>query len=121
MKISQKLMITKKDGWYYRLEPIYAICGVNDTGSDFDSPCPSELASKELDLVKKILRKNKIRYITKSVPTMNIFCIKRFIIVSEEDKYKALRLIDHLRSETRLLYFCWRSHSYDSFEDDLPF
>jgi hypothetical protein len=119
MKISQKLMITKKNGWYSRLEPIYAICGVNDTGSDSDSPCPSELASKELDLVKKILRKNKIRYITKSVPTINIFCISRFIIVSEDDRFKALELIDHLIIKTSLLYLCRRSHYKN--EDDLPF
>ena len=40
-KISLKTKIVRIDGWRSRLEPINAICGVNDTGSYSDSPCPS--------------------------------------------------------------------------------
>ena len=90
-KISLKMRLIELNAWNYRQEPIYAICGVNDTGSSEDSP------------------------------TNNAFCVAKYIVVSEEDRYKALDLIDHLLFETRLLYMCRRSHYKNQYEGDLPF
>jgi hypothetical protein len=120
-KISFEMRIIELNPWNHRLEPIHAICGVNDTGSSEDSPCPSEVANIELDMVKDILKENGIKFKSISVPTNNAFCIAKYIVVSEEDRYKALELIDHLLFETRLLYMCRRSHYKNQYEDDLPF
>lgn len=120
-KIYLKMRLIELNAWNYRKEPIYAICGVNDTGSSEDSPCPSDVANFELDKVKDILRENGIKFKSISVPTNNAFCIAKYIVVSEEDRYKALDLIDHLIFETRLLYMCRRSHYKNQYEGDLPF
>ncbi len=115
------MRLIELNAWNHRLEPIYAICGVNDTGSSEDSPCPSEVANIELDKVKAILKENEIKFKFISVPTNNVFCIAKYIVVSEEDRYKALELIDHLLFETRLLYMCSSSHYKNKNENNLPF
>jgi hypothetical protein len=120
-KISLEMKIIELNAWNYRLEPIYAICGVNDTGSSEDSPCPSSVANFELDKVKDILIENGIKFKSISVPTNNVFCIAKYIIVSVDDRFKALELIDHLIFNTSLLYLCRGSHYKNQDEDDLPF
>ena len=109
-KISLKMRLIKSSAWSYCREPIYAICGVNDTGLFQDSPCPSYVANLELDKVKGILKENKIKFRSITVPTSNIFRVAKYIVVSEEDRYKAIGLIDYLIFETRLLYMCRSSH-----------
>jgi hypothetical protein len=103
-KISLKTKLVQINGWRSRLEPINAICGANDTGSYSDSPCPTSVALAELKKVKIILRENQIKFRSTILNTSNVFCMARYIVVSESDKERAIELIRHLTPETRLLY-----------------
>ena len=104
--ITLKTKYVKTDGWRGRLEPINAICGSNDTGNYSDSPCPSDVRKKEIQMVTSILRKNNIRYRTTWGQTSSVFCVAQYVVVSEQDKARAIELIEDLPSMTRLLYLC---------------
>jgi len=65
--------------------PALAIVGASDTGTSYDSPCPTESALEEMKRFRKeVLRplgiKSRIRWGT----TSNVFCIKRWLVVPEE-------------------------------------
>jgi len=105
-KISLKTQIVRIDGWRSRREPINAICAANDTGMSYDSPCPSNVCKDEIKKATAILKSNGIKYKTTYGHTSNVFCIARYIVVSEDDKENARNLLSHLVDETRLLYLC---------------
>lgn len=93
-----------RNGWRGYVQPINAVCGANDTGTYSNSPCNSNVRIKELNQVKSILRKNKIRFKQMYCETSNAFCIHVYICVDPENKEKAKNLIEPLIDETRLLY-----------------
>lgn len=108
-KISTKKRWVQSSGWRGYYEPIYWVAGANDTGSFSDSPCPTKIATAELAKVRRILRRNGIRY--REVPTQssNVFCIHRYLVVSEADHARACEIVaDNYNSElkhiTNLLY-----------------
>ena len=113
-KSTRKYISTKKK-WIstgaYRgyWEPIYHVAGANDTGMASDSPCPSDVATKELKMVKGFLRRHRIGVKEMACQTSNVFCVHRYIVVSEADYMRARQLVSEhynskLRKETRLLY-----------------
>lgn len=93
MTISLKKRWVASDGWRGREVPVNAVAGCSDTGSWDDSPCPSNVATAELNEAKGILKKAGIRYRTTWGTTSNIFCIHRYVVVAEEDVDKASQLV----------------------------
>ena len=104
--ISKKMKYVSTDGWRGYYEPINAVCGANDTGTYDDSPCHSDDCFEELSRAKKILKKNNIKFISHWGQTSNVFCIHRYLLTNPEDREEALKLLEPLISETRLLYLC---------------
>ena len=92
------------DGWRGYQRPIYAIAGANDTGMWDDSPCPSDVAERELNDLKKKLR--GIPHEEMVCETSNVFCIHRYIIVPPFYLNKAKEIVsEHINNtQTRLLY-----------------
>ncbi len=108
-KITTRKQWVQTDGWRGYEEPIYWVAGANDTGDYYDSPCPSGKATEELKSVKSILRENKIRYREVATNSSNVFCLKRYIIVSPADIEKAKQVVggkydEELKQATDLLY-----------------
>lgn len=103
-KISTKKHFVRTDGWRGYEEPIYAVCGANDTGTASDSPCRTEVANKELGMVKSILRKAGIPCKHVYCQSSNVFCVHRYLVVPAEETERARGLIQPLISETTLLY-----------------
>lgn len=104
--ISTRKIWIATDGWRGYEQPVDALCGANDTGAWRDSPCPSDVRQIELDMVKTILRKNKIKYKQTVCKSSNVFCAHFYICVSKEDKPRATKLIEPLVDKTELLYLC---------------
>lgn len=104
--ISTRKIWIDTDGWRGYEQPINAVCGANDTGMWSDSPARSDVREKELNMVKTILRKNRIRFKQTVCRSSNVFCVHVYLCVSKEDKERATELIEPLIEETRLLYLC---------------
>lgn len=94
------------DGWRGYEQPMYAICGANDTGMSYDSPCKTNVCLLELNMAMSALKKNNIPYKLKTCETSNIFCVHHYIIVKPIDKDRAYNLIEDLLQnvKTELLY-----------------
>jgi hypothetical protein len=109
-KIGSKFITTKKwvqsDGWRGYEEPIYSVCGVNDTGMWDDSPCKSDVGARELAEVITILKKNKIPTRKVVCQSSNLFCIKRYVIVPPKyiDVARELAEVYYNEVDTTLLY-----------------
>lgn len=99
----------KTDGWRgYRI-PARAVLGASDTGTWDDSPCPSALAEKELNWFRRsFLRPNKIRSRVVFGETSNVFCAKRWLVVSNDDweraAWMALRFLHNQQNHLRLAH-----------------
>jgi|SRR5580700_6562014 hypothetical protein len=102
--ISLKKKYVRTDGWRGYEQPVFAAAGANDTGTWSDSPCPSDVCKKELDMFKARLRKEKISFKTTWGKTSNVFCIHRYVVVAEQDLDRAKEIAEELTHETRLLY-----------------
>lgn len=102
--------LTKKwvsiDGYRGYEEPVYAVCGANDTGMWSDSPCPSNVAEAELKAMESVLDIAKIPHKLHTCETSNVFCVHHYLVVPPKFVDKARKLVDnHLESATtRLLY-----------------
>lgn len=104
----------KSTGWVtsggYRgyEEPVYAVCGANDTGMWEDSPCKSNVAEAELKEAKEALKKAGIPTKLMTCETSNVFCVHHYLIVRPIDKAKADKVMEsHLENnDTELLYVC---------------
>jgi hypothetical protein len=96
------------DGWRGYSEPTYAVCGANDTGMWYDSPCKSDVAEAELNAAKAALIKAGIPNKLMTCGSSNVFCVHHYLIVRPKDKQKAYEIIErHLETaETSLLYPC---------------
>lgn len=86
--------------------PKYYVAGANDTGMFSDSPCRSDIAKAELDMVRKHLRKHGIGTRSMWCESSNVFLIRRFIIVKPSDMDRAKALVSELikNIDTNLLY-----------------
>ena len=87
-------------------QPIYAVCGANDTGMWDDSPCPSNVSKKELEDVKALLKRNKIPTKLMTTETSNVFCVHHYLITPPYYIDNARELVEEYlnNNETRLLY-----------------
>jgi len=96
------------DGWRGYNQPIYAICGANDTGTFSDSPCPSDVCERELNLVTTGLRLAGIPFKEMVLETSNVFCVHRYIVVPPKHEEFGKMLVDSVlaNNETGLLYKC---------------
>jgi len=110
-KVGSKFITSKKwvqsDGWRGYEEPIYAVCGVNDTGMWDDSPCKSDVGARELAEMVAVLKKNKIPSKKITCQSSNVFCIRRYLIVPPKYIDTARELIkEHYNNgaDTTLLY-----------------
>ena len=94
------------DAWRGYNEPIYAVCGANDTGSWGDSPCPTYVCDTELKEAIKALKGIPIKCIT--TESSNVFCAHRYVIVPPNFIDEARRLFaeyyETVKDKTRLLY-----------------
>jgi hypothetical protein len=94
------------DGWRGYNEPIYAVCGANDTGMWSDSPCPSDVCERELNGAIEVLKSLKIPTKVITCESSNVFCVHRYVIVPpkyfEEAKLIVREYIDN--TENRLIY-----------------
>jgi len=105
-KISLKKTWVSTSGWRGYQQPIFACAGANDTGGWEDSPCPSSVCEKELNEFCSKLRKAGIKYKKTWGQTSNVFCIARYVAVSEADHAKAHEIAEQHEKETRLFYKC---------------
>jgi hypothetical protein len=105
-KISLKKAWHSTDGWRGYEEPVDAVCGANDTGTWYDSPCNSNTATAELNMARSVLRKAHIPFKSTVCRSSNVFCVHRYICVPSDRKDAAKSLLEPLRYETHLLYIC---------------
>lgn len=105
-KISRKTKYVSTDGWRGYQEPIDAVCGANDTGTYYDSPCPSNVGDSELAAIKGLLKQAGIPFRSQVTRTSNVFCVHKYLVVPAEDVERGKQIVqDYLDSNsTRLLY-----------------
>ena len=83
----------KIDGWRGYPVPALAIVGASDTGGWDDSPCPSKEVKAELRrFQREVLKPRGIASRTRIGHSSNVFCVKRWIVVSKEDFDKSAKL-----------------------------
>lgn len=94
------------DGWRGYSRPKFSVCGANDTGMWGDSPCPSNVAKKELENAKTLLKRNKIPTKLMTTETSNVFCVHHYLITPPSYIDNARELVQEYlqNNETRLLY-----------------
>lgn len=94
------------DGWRGYEEPKYAVCGANDTGNWDDSPCPSDVADREIKEAQLILKSQKIPTKKMTTQSSNVFCIRHYVVVPPHyiKQAKELLLEQYNVNETKLLY-----------------
>ena len=89
-------------------QPIYAVCGANDTGMWADSPCRSDVATSELTGVTEALNELSIPNREMQTHSSNVFCTHRYLIVPPDflDKAKDIVKSYYQSTKTELLYEC---------------
>lgn len=100
------------DNWRgYRI-PGSAVAGASDTGTWWDSPCPSDKVVEEIRrLQRECLRPAGIKSRQRGGGSSNCFCGKRWVCVAERDWNKAAALVQQwLDDNDRSLQFL---HSAD--------
>lgn len=102
--ISTKKILVSTGGWKWRMRPINAIAGCNDTGNEEDSPCPSAVREAEIKGFTALLRREKIKYRLIWGESSNVFCQTQYVVVADEDKQRATELAKSYDSSTRLFY-----------------
>lgn len=90
-----------KDGWGRDsyLIPQFAVVGVSDTGTWPDSPARSEIVGEELEDFRKVLRANRIRSRLRYTQSGNVFCLKKWVVVTGRDFEAASRLAEQYLEE----------------------
>lgn len=105
-KFNFKTKWVSTSGWRGYSEPLYAVCGANNTGMFDDSPCPTAVCEKEIKEAAKAL--GGIPYRLKSLETSNVFCQSVYVIVPpdriEEARAKFAEYFKEAKATTRLLY-----------------
>lgn len=94
------------DAWRGYSRPSYAVVGANDTGMWDDSPCRSDVAVRELEMVTAFLKGKRIRSKVITCETSNVFCVHHYVIVRPSDYESARELVAEYYSAitTQLLY-----------------
>lgn len=94
------------DGWRGYNEPIYAVCGANDTGTWDDSPCPSDVCERELMDAINVIKNKGIPTKVITCESSNVFCVHRYVIVPPKYVDKAREIVrEHIDStDNRLIY-----------------
>lgn len=89
-------------------KPIYSVCGANDTGTWADSPCRTEVATRELGAVSEDLERFAIPHREMQTHSSNVFCTHRYLIVPPAFLERAKDIVkQHIESNTtELLYEC---------------
>lgn len=97
----------KIDGWRGYWVPALAVAGSSDTGSYPDSPCPSSEVNKELTRIRKeVLLPLGIKSRSRIGNSSNLFCVKRWLVVSKQDFQKAaLAVVEWLNDNRSSTYF----------------
>ena len=97
------------DGWRGYSVPACAIVGASDTGSSYDSPCPSKDVVKELARFgHEVLHPLGIKYRTRYGNSSNVFCAKKWLVVKKEffntAACAALKWLEEHRSDTHFIH-----------------
>lgn len=97
------------DGWRGYSIPATALVGASDTGGWEDSPCRSEDALAEIRRFRReVLRPAGIKSRTRWGQTSNVFCAKRWVVVSPADFARAVPLtlawVEANKFSTRLIH-----------------
>lgn len=92
------------DAWRGYEEPLYAVAGANDTGGWGDSPCPSDVAAKEIKQAIIALKAAGVPYRRVTGSTSNVFCGHHYLVVQPVDVEKGRAAVLPLVEGTRLLY-----------------
>lgn len=101
-----KRRYNKIDGWRGYWVPALAVAGVSDTGTYADSPCPSNEVNLELcRLRQEVLRPAGIKSRTRWGNSSNLFCSKRWLVVSQVDFAKAATLVSAWLEDNRRTTF----------------
>lgn len=83
------------DGWRGYSIPANAVAGGSDTGGWEDSPCRPETVLGEVKrLRREVLHPAGIKSRLRWGSTSNVFCGKRWLVVSSSDFGKAAPLVD---------------------------
>jgi hypothetical protein len=77
----------KIDGWRGYWVPQFAIAGASDTGTWEDSPCPTPKVKAELREFAKHMRASGVKVRMRSGTSSNVFCGKRYVVVSGKADY----------------------------------
>ena len=84
----------KIDGWRGYSVPALAIVGASDTGTWDDSPCPSNLVKAELRrFQREVLKPAGIASRTRYGASSNVFCMKRWLVVKQNDFDTAAKVL----------------------------
>jgi len=84
----------KIDGWRGHMIPGTAVAGVSDTGTASDSPCPTPEVLDEIKRLRRdVLRPAGIKSRTRFGNSSNVFCVKRWVVVSPADYARANELV----------------------------
>ena len=102
--ISTKKILVSTGGWGWKMQPINAIAGCNDTGNSEDSPCPSSEREAEIKGFTALLRGEKIKYRLMWCESSNVFCQIQYVLVADEDKQRGTELAKRYENRTRLFY-----------------
>lgn len=96
----------RTDAWRGYSEPIYAVCGANDTGMWGDSPCPSNVCERELTDAVRVIKNKGIPTKIVTTETSNVFCVHRYVVVPPKYVDVAREVVrEHINnSETNLIY-----------------
>lgn len=105
-KFNYKTRWVSNNAWRGYVEPLYGVCGANNTGEFPDSPCPTKVCKGELEDAAKAL--GDIPYKLKAFETSNVFCEAVYVIVPPKYVVEARRrfaeYFETARYSTRLLY-----------------
>lgn len=92
--------------WRGYPQPIYAVCGANNTGMWEDSPCPTDVCDRELQDAIKALGNIPTKII--ETETSNVFCTHKYVIVppSRIDEAREIfnEYFESVKPNTTLLY-----------------
>ena len=86
MNYDHKKRYHRIDAWRGHMIPSCALVGASDTGTCSDSPCRTEDAIAEITRFRlEVLRPLRIQSRMRFGATSNVFCAKRWLVVSPAD------------------------------------
>lgn len=105
---SKKKKWVATSAWRGYEQPVQAVCGANDTGSWYDSPCPTKVREREINDVKKLFRKAGIKFRELWGCSSNVFCSHCYLTCLPSQQEKARGIIRKYLADnnTELLYIC---------------